>query len=151
MALLGMPRGRGRGVTFVIGWIAAMAVISGVLLAFPTDNFATSGSTPSRAVSTLELLLRIELVVGAGVIHRRPPPLATGDREYKDPTPAWLVRLIGRHSSVAALAGSLILTYSVTVLAASKVLKAHVNTVDRTIAIAVFALTSIVTVAAPVT
>jgi Sap, sulfolipid-1-addressing protein len=151
IALLGMPKGRRRGVTFIIGWIAAIAVITGVLLAFPTNNFATSRSTPSRAVSTLELLLGIGLVVGAGVIHRRPPPLATGDREYKDPTPAWLVRLIGRHWSVAALAGSLMLTYSVTIIAASEVLKAHVNTVDRTVAMAVFALTSIVTVAAPVT
>jgi hypothetical protein len=151
IALLGMPRGRRRGVTFIVGWIAAIAVITGVLLAFPTKNFSTSRSTPSRAVSTLELLIGVGLVVGAGVIHRRPQPLATGDREYKDPTPEWLVRLIGRHWSVAALAGSLMLTYSVTIIAASEVLKAHVDTVDRTIAMAVFALTSIVTVAAPVT
>ena len=84
------------------------------------------------------------------MIQRRPPALATGDREYKDPTPEWLVRLIGRHWSVAALAGSLMLTYSVTIIAASEVVKAHVSSVDRTIAMAVFAVTSIVTVAAPV-
>ena len=149
IALLGMPKGRRRGVTFIVGWIAAIAVITAVVLAFPTKNFATSRSTPSRAVSSLELLLGIGLVVGAGVIQRRPPALATGDREYKDPTPEWLVRLIGRHWSVAALAGSLMLTYSVTIIAASEVVKAHVSSVDRTIAMAVFAVTSIVTVAAP--
>ena len=150
IALLGMPKGRRRGVTFIVGWIAAIAVITAVVLAFPTKNFATSRSTPSRAVSSLELLLGIGLVVGAGVIQRRPPALATGDREYKDPTPEWLVRLIGRHWSVAALAGSLMLTYSVTIIAASEVVKAHVSSVDRAVAMAVFAVTSIVTVATPV-
>jgi hypothetical protein len=60
------------------------------------------------------------------------------------------VRLVGRHWAVAFLAGAVMLTYSLTVVAFLEILKANVDLVDRALAMTVFALTSIVTITAPI-
>ena len=63
--------------------------------------------------------------------------------------PAWLVRVVGRHWAVALAAGGVMLTYSLTIVAMLEILKANDDPLDRSFAVAVFALASIVTIAAP--
>ncbi len=150
IALISMPAGIRRAIAFLIGWIAAIALITAVVLAFPSGDFSSSRSNPSRAASALELLIGVALVVAAVVILRRPKPAPADPEEVKDPTPEWLVRIVGRHWAIAALAGGLMLTYSITIIAATEVVKAHVGNFDRVVAMAIFAAASILTVAAPV-
>jgi hypothetical protein len=115
------------------------------VVVFPATDFHSSQTTPSRAASIGELVVGALLVAGAVVVQRRP---VTG--EAKDPVPEWLVRLVGRHWAVALVAGGVMLTYSVTLVAVLEILKANVGRLDRIVAIAVFALTSIVTITAPI-
>ena len=143
--LLGMPRGTRRAVIFVIGWLAAIVLIGVLVVGFPTFNFRSSHTTPSRAASIGELLVGAALIGAAIALHRRP----VGDTP-KDPVPGWLVRLVGRHWAVALAAGVVMLTYSLTVVAVLEILKANVDALDRAIAVAVFGLTSIVTISAPI-
>jgi hypothetical protein len=143
--LLGMPSGVRRSVAFVSGWVATIVLIGVLVVVFPSFNFHSSQTTPSRAASIAELLVGGVLVAGAAVLHRRP-----ATEEPKNPVPAWLVRLVGRHWAVALVAGGVMLTYSVTIVAVLEILKADVDALDRAVAMAVFALTSIVTITAPI-
>lgn len=143
--LLGMPSGVRRAVTFVIGWLATIVIIGVLVVVLPTFDFRTSQTTPSRAASLGELLIGAALIGGAVVLHRRP-----SSGEPKDPVPDWLVRLVGRHWAVALVAGGVMLTYSLTIVAVLEIFKANVDALDRAIAVAVFAVTSIVTITAPI-
>lgn len=143
--ILAMPSGLRRAVAFVGGWVATIALIGVLVVVFPSFNFHSSRTTPSRAASTAELLLGAGLVLAAILLHRRP-----ATEQPKDPVPEWLVRLVGRHWAVALVAGGVMLTYSVTIVAVLEILKANVDALDRAVAMAVFALTSIVTITAPI-
>ena len=145
LLLLDMRSGIQRGVAFVVGWVAAIAAFAVVLALFPSVDFQRSQTTPSRAASIAELLIGLGLIVGAVVVYRRPE-----HETPKDPVPEWLTRLVGRHWAIALAAGALMLTYSITIVAALEVLKAHVGVIDRITALVVFAATSILTIAAPV-
>jgi hypothetical protein len=68
----------------------------------------------------------------------------------KDPVPQWLTNLVGRHWAVALAAGGVMLTYSITLVAALEILKANVGDLDRVVALIVFAAASIVTITAPI-
>jgi hypothetical protein len=144
--LLGMPSGVRRSIAFVGGWILTIVLIGAIVVVFPSVDFHSSRTTPSRAASIGEMLVGALLVVGAVVLHRRP-----ATEEPKDPVPEWLVRVVGRHWAVALVAGGVMLTYSVTLVAMLEILKADVSALDRVVAVAVFALTSIVTITAPIT
>jgi len=146
LVLLSMPSGLRRSYAFVGGWVATIGVIGLFVAFFPTFDFSSSRSTPSRAASIAELALGCFLIAAAVVLQRR--PRSSGAR--KDPVPDWLVRLVGRHWAVALAAGGVMLTYSLTIVAMLEILKANVTTSERLIAVAVFALTSIVTIGAPV-
>jgi hypothetical protein len=146
LVLLGMPSGLRRSYAFLGGWLATIGLIGVVVVAFPSANFGSSKSTPSRAASIAEILLGLLLVAGSVVLHRRP----VVERAPRDPMPAWLTRLVGRHWSIALAAGGLMLTYSLTIVAMLEILKANVDTLDRAAAVVTFALTSILTVGAPV-
>jgi hypothetical protein len=143
--LLGMPSGLWRSVAFVAGWLATIALIGLLVVVFPALDFHSQRSAPSRAASIIELLVGGLLVFGAVLLRRRPV-----SAEPKAAMPEWLVRLVGRHWAVAFLAGAVMLTYSLTVVAFLEILKANVDLVDRALAMAVFALTSIVTITAPI-
>ncbi len=143
--LLGMPAGVRRAAAFVGGWILTIVLIGVLVVVLPTFDFHSSQTTPSRAASLAELVVGGLMVAAAVVLHRRPPAL-----EPKDPVPEWLVRLVGRHWAVALVAGGVMLTYSITIVAVLEILKANVGALDRAIAVAVFALTSIVTITAPI-
>ena len=146
LVLLGMPSGLRRSYAFVAGWVAMIAVLGLIIVIFPALDFHTSRTAPSRAASIAELLVGGFLIGGSVVLHRKP----VTEKSHSDPLPAWLVRLVGRHWAVALAAGGVMLTYSLTIVAMLEILKANVDTLDRVIAVAVFALTSILTITVPI-
>ena len=146
IVLLGMPSGRRRALAFVCGWLIALAVI-GVLMVFVLhgQNFGARSSSPSRAASALEVLLGSLLLTWGVVAYRRREPSAGSQS-----TPKWLGRIEGTHWLLAVLVGALMLSYGLSLAAASEILKANVSPLDAGVAVAVFAASSIVTVAAPI-
>ena len=146
IVLLSMPSGRRRALAFLFGWLIAIAVI-GALMVFVLhgQDFASKSSTPSRAASALEVLLGSLLLIWAVVAYRRREPSQGGQS-----TPKWLDRIEQTHWLLAVAVGAIMLSYGLSLAAASEILKANVSRVDAGVAIAVFALTSILTVAAPI-
>jgi hypothetical protein len=145
LVILEARSGVQRGVAFVIGWLATIALFGVVLVLFPALDFQRSQTSPSRAASIAELVIGAVLVVGAVVVYRRPVA-----ETPKDPVPEWLTRLVGRHWAVALAAGGFMLTYSVTIVATLEILKAHVGTIDQIVALVIYGVTSIVTISAPI-
>jgi hypothetical protein len=143
--LLGMPAGVRRAVAFVTGWVLTIVLIGVLVVVFPAFDFHSSRTTPSRTASLVELLVGALMVAAAVLLHGRP-----ASAEPNDPVPEWLTRLVGRHWAVAVVAGGVMLTYSITIVAVLEILKANVGAVDRAIAVTLFALTSIVTITAPI-
>ena len=146
IVLLSMPSGRRRALAFLCGWLIAIAVI-GALMVFVLhgQDFASSSSSPSRAASALEVLLGSLLLIWAVVAYRRREPSKGGQS-----TPKWLDRIEQTHWLLAVAVGAIMLSYGLSLAAASEILKANVSRADAGVAIAVFALTSILTVAAPI-
>ncbi len=146
IVLLSMPAGRLRALAFLCGWLIALALI-GTIMVFVLNgqDFGSRSSTPSRAASALEVLLGSLLLIWAVVAYRRREPSSGGHS-----TPKWLNRIEGTHWLLAVAVGALMLSYGLTLAAASEILKADVSRLDAAVAIVIFALTSIVTVAAPV-
>jgi Sap, sulfolipid-1-addressing protein len=146
LVLLAMPSGLRRAYAFLGGWLAAIALIGLAIVLFPALNFRSSHTTPSRTASIVELVIGGLLVAGAVALHRKP----VVKEAHRDPIPAWLTRLVGRHWAIALAAGGVMLTYSLTVVAMLEILKANVSPLHRSLAVAVFALTSILTIGAPI-
>jgi hypothetical protein len=109
------------------------------------QDFASRSSTPSRAASALEVLLGSLLLIWAVVAYRRREPSKGGQS-----TPKWLDRIERTHWLIAVAVGAIMLSYGLSLAAASEILKANVSRLDAGVAVAVFALTSILTVAAPI-
>jgi Sap, sulfolipid-1-addressing protein len=146
IVLLSLPAGRRRGLAFLVGWLIALAVIAALMLfVLHGQDFGSRSSTPSRAASALEVLLGSLLLIWAVVAYRRREPSSGGAS-----MPSWLGRIEGTHWLLALAVGALMLSYGLSLAAASEILKANVSRLDATVAITVFALTSMVTVAAPI-
>jgi hypothetical protein len=146
IVLLSMPAGRRRAIAFVCGWLIAIAGIGALtVFVFHGQDFSSKHSNPSRAASALEVLLGCLLLVGSTMAYRRRQPSKGGLA-----TPKWLDRVQGTHWLLAVAVGALMLSYALSLAAASEVLKANVSTFDSAVAIFVFALTSMVTVVAPI-
>src|SRR6266487_6053287 len=146
IVLLSMPSGRRRALAFLCGWLIAIAVI-GALMVFVLhgQDFSSRSSTPSRAASALEVLLGSLLLVWAVVAFRRREPSKGGQS-----TPKWLGRVERTHWLLALAVGAIMLSYGLSLAAASEILKANVSRLDAAGAILLFSLASIVTVAAPI-
>jgi hypothetical protein len=146
IVLLSMPSGRRRALAFVAGWLMAIAII-GVLtvVVLQAQDFGSGRSTPSRTASVVEVVLGCLLLVGSVVAFRRRKPSTGGTGE-----PKWLSRVEGTHWFLAVAVGAFMVSYALSLAAASEILKANVSRLDASIAFVVFALTSIVTVAAPI-
>jgi hypothetical protein len=148
IVMLSMPAGRRRALAFVCGWVVAIAGIGVLaLLVFHGQDFSTKHSTPSRAASAVEVLLGCLLLIAAVVAYRRRRPSveAAGVSE-----PRWLERVERTHWFMAVPVGAIMLSYALSLVAASEILKADVSRLDGSAAFAVFALTSVVTIAAPI-
>ena len=146
IVLLSLPAGRRRGIAFLVGWLIALAVIATLIVfVLHGQDFGSRSSSPSRAASALEVLLGSLLLIWAVVAYRRREPASGGAS-----TPKWLDPIAGTHWLLAVAVGALMLSYGITFAAASEILKANVSRLDGGVAIAVFALTSMITVAAPI-
>ena len=146
IVLLSMPSGRRRALAFVIGWLIAIAAIGAIaIFVLHGQNFGSRHSTPSQAASALEILLGSLLLLWAVVAYRRRKPSKESVAE-----PKWLSRVEGTHWLLAVAVGAIMLSYALSLAAASEILKANVSSLDAGAAIVVFSLTSIVTVAAPI-
>jgi threonine/homoserine/homoserine lactone efflux protein len=146
--LLTMPAGRRRAIAFIVGWLVAIAVI-GVLTVFVLhgQDFSSRKTTPSKAASAVEILVGcIILFVSARAFRRRSRAANARSAE----APKWLGRLDQTNWLLAVLLGAFMLTYSLTVAAASEILKANVSRADAAFAFGVYALASISTIVAPI-
>jgi uncharacterized membrane protein len=141
-----MPAGRKRAVAFVVGWVLAIVIIGAVaVFVLHGQDFSSHKTTPSRTASALEIVLGcVVVIVSARAIRRR------SRRPASLETPKWVARLDRTTWWLAVLAGSFMLTYSLTLAAAIEVLKANVSTADAVVAFIVFALASITTISAPI-
>jgi hypothetical protein len=146
IVLLSMSSGVLRAVAFICGWVLAIGVLA-LLMVFVLhgQDFSSRHSTPSRAASSIEVVLGCLLLVVSARTYRRP-------REQKGPQspPKWLDRIDHTHWLVGVAVGAVMLSYALTLAAAAEILKADVSDLDVAIASLVFAVTSIVTIAAPV-
>ena len=146
IVLLSMPSGRRRALAFVFGWLIAIAAIGAIaIFVLHGQDFSSKRSTPSRAASALEILLGSLLLLWAVVAYRRRKPSKEGVSE-----PKWLSRVEGTHWLLAVAVGAIMLSYALSLAAASEILKANVSGLDAAAAIVVFSLASIVTIAAPI-
>jgi hypothetical protein len=146
IVLLSMPSGRRRALAFVCGWLIAIAAIGAIaIFVLHGQDFRSKQSTPSRAASALEILLGSLLLLWAVVAYRRRKPSKESVSE-----PKWLGRVEGTHWLLAVAVGAIMLSYALSLAAASEILKANVSGLDAAAAIVVFSLTSIVTIAAPI-
>jgi hypothetical protein len=146
IVLLSMSSGVRRAVAFICGWVLAIGVLA-LLMVFVLhgQDFSSRHSAPSRAASSVEVVLGCLLIVVSARAYRRP-------HEQKGPQspPKWLDRIDRTHWLVGVAVGAVMLSYALTLAAAAEILKANVSNLDVAIASLVFAVTSIVTIAAPV-
>jgi len=146
IVLLSMSSGLRRAVAFVCGWLLAIAVL-GLLMVFVLhgQDFSSKHTTPSRTASAVEIVLGALLLVSSLRLYRRP-------RTKKGPEspPKWLDQIERTHWSLCVAAGAVMLSYALSLAAGAEILKANVTTLEAAVAATVFAVTSIVTIAAPV-
>jgi hypothetical protein len=146
IVLLSMPSGLRRAIAFLCGWLLAIAVIGAIMVfALHGQDFGSRNTNPSRAASALEVLLGVVLLLWALAAYRRREPWS---REQS--TPKWLARIQNTHWLIGTAVGALMLSYGLSLAAASEILKANVSRVDAGVALGVFAIASILTVAAPI-
>jgi threonine/homoserine/homoserine lactone efflux protein len=145
IALLSMSSGRQRAIAFIAGWVLAIGLIA-VLTVYVLQgqDFHSTRTTPSRAASAVEIVLGCLLVVVAIRAYRRPRSEPKGQSE-----PKWLQRVDRSHPLLEVVVGIVMLSYALTLTAAAETLKANVSVPDAALAGLVFAVTSIVTIAAP--
>src|SRR6266571_3392512 len=99
-------------------------------------------------VSVVAVFVLLSMPAGrrrAVAAYRRRKPSKEGASE-----PKWLSRVEGTHWLLAVAVGAIMLSYALSLAAATEILKANVSSLDAAAAIIVFSLTSIVTVAAPI-
>jgi hypothetical protein len=146
IVLLSMPSGRRRGIAFLVGWLLAIAVIGAIMVfVLHGQDFSSRSSTPSRAASALEIVLGSLLLAWAVVSYRRRDP-SSGEGS----TPKWLLRIQDTHWLIGIAVGALMLSYGLSLAAASEILKANVSRLDAGVALAVFTVASMLTVAVPI-
>ena len=145
IALLSLSNGVRRVVAFIAGWLLAIAIIS-LLTAFVLhgQDFHSRSTTPSRAASVVEIVLGCLLLVVVVLMHRRP------QHEPKSQSqPKWLAGIERSHWLLEVVVGVVMLSYALTLAAAAETLKANVSSLDAAVVGIVFAVTSIITIAAP--
>jgi hypothetical protein len=146
IALLTMSNGVRRAIAFICGWILAIGVLA-VLMIFVLhgQDFGSRHTTPSRTASAIEVVLGLLILIGSFRAYRRPT-----QRTKSQSPPKWLDRIDRTNWALGILIGAFMLSFALTVGAMAEILKAHVGVLDAAVACLVFALTSIVTISAPV-
>ena len=146
IVLLSMSSGLRRALAFICGWLLAIAVLA-LLMVFVLhgQDFSSKHTTPSRTASAVEIVLGALLLVGSLRLYRRPR-----SQNGPESPPKWLDQIEHTHWSLCVVAGAVMLSYALSLAAGAEILKANVGTVESSVAATVFAVTSIVTIAAPV-
>ena len=148
--MLGTPRARANGPAFVVGWVVAILVVGGIVLAAAGGAGAHESGGPASWSSVLQLVLGV-LLVGVALRRWRGRPR---DGE-EGATPAWM-RTVDRFTAVrsAALAAALVAVNPKNLLlvvgAAAAIAQTGAGTGPEVAALAVFAVVASVGVAAPV-
>jgi hypothetical protein len=147
--LLVSPGGRQKAALFAVGWVLALAVVGGVVVALEGALGIGDSEGPTRIVAGIALVLGIVLLVlGAMRWRGRPAP---GDDE---PTPAWMAkfdsatprRALGLGAVLAAAKPkNLVLTLA----AATAIAEPTVSTVGSVVALVAFLVVASASVAAP--
>ena len=146
IVLLSMSSPLKRAIAFICGWILAIGILA-LLMIFVLhgQDFSSKSTTPSRTASIVEIVLGVLITVVSVRLYRR-PKAARGPES----PPQWLDRIEGVHWSLCVVAGAVMLSYALSLAAIAEILKANVSAAAATIAAVVFAVTSIVTIGAPV-
>ena len=146
IALLTMSNGVRRAIAFIGGWILAIGVLA-VLMIFVVhgQDFSSRQTTPSRTASAIEVVLGSLLLIVSFRGYRRP----TQQTKSQSP-PKWLDRIDRMNWALGIVIGAFMLSFALTVAAMAEILKANVGALDAAVASLVFAVTSIVTISAPV-
>ena len=146
IVLLTMSKGVRRALAFICGWILAIGVLAVLMIfVFHGQDFGSRHTTPSRTVSAIEVLLGALLLVVSVRGYRRPR-----QQTKSQSPPKWLGSIDRTNWALAIVVGAVMLSYTLTLAAGAEILKAKVGAVDAALVSLVFALTSIVTIAAPV-
>jgi hypothetical protein len=146
IALLSMSSGVRRALAFLGGWILAIGLLALVLLfVLHGQDFSTKHTTPSRIASAVEVLLGVILFGVSAWAYRRP-----GRQSKSTSKPAWLERVDRSGWQLEIVVGAIMLSYALTLAAGAEILKANVGGLEAATAELVFAVASIVTIAAPV-
>jgi hypothetical protein len=146
IALLTMSNGVRRAIAFICGWIAGIGVLASLMIfVFHGQDFSSRHTTPSRAASAIEVLLGSLLLIASFRAYRKP----TQQAKSQSP-PKWLDRIDRTNWAIGIVIGAFMLSYALTLGAMAEILKANVGALDAAVAFLVFALTSIVTITAPV-
>ena len=146
IALLSMSSGRRRALAFVGGWVLAIGVLALLTVSvLHGQDFHSRHTTPSRAVSSVEVLLGCLLLIVAARAYRRPR-----ERPKNLSQPKWLARIDRSHWLLEIVVGAVMLSYALTLTAAAEALKASPGALDASVAGLIFAAASIITIVAPV-
>ncbi len=146
IVMLGLPSGKRRAFAFVAGWVIGIVALGILTLTVLNgQDFSSKQTTPSRAVSALEVAVGLLLVAWGAIKSRK-----RETRVQAASPPAWLDRLGRTNWLIGVVVGAVMLTYSITIVAAGEILKANVNTTDEATALLIFALASLTTILAPI-
>ena len=148
--MLFSTRAKVNGPVFLLGWIAALAVVSGVVYTGSDAGGASSQSGAVDAISWGKIVLgALLLLLAARNWRNRPAPGA------EPAMPAWMSS-IDALSPIKALALGLLLAgvnpknLILTIGAATAVAQAGVSTTDAVVSLVVFVLIASTTIAGPV-
>jgi hypothetical protein len=146
IVLLSTSAGLKRAIAFICGWLLAFVVLA-LLMIFVLhgQDFSSKHTNPSKTASIVEIVLGALLLIGSARVYRRPK----SDMGLASP-PKWLDRIERTHWSLCVLAGAVMLSYALSLAALAEILKANVSAAEAAVAATVFAVTSIVTIGAPV-
>jgi hypothetical protein len=147
--LLVSPGGRTKASLFVAGWVLALAVVGGVVVALEGALGAGDDAGPARVVAAITLVLGVVLLA-FGVLRWRGRP-APGDDE---PTPAWMAA-VDAATPVRALGLGVLLAAAkpknlvLTLAAATAIAEPALSTAGSAVALAAYLVVASASVATP--
>lgn len=147
--LLVSPGGRARAALFVVGWVVALAVVGGVVVALEGALGIGDSEDPTRIVAAIALVLGIVLLVFGALRWRGRP--APGDDE---PTPAWMAKFDSVTAGRALGFGALLAVakpknLALTLAAATAIADPAVSTAGSVVALFAYLVVASASVATP--
>lgn len=148
--MLFSKRAKSNSLTFLVGWVLGLSVVSGVVISIASTQNISSGGAPSTAASIVRLLLGVLLLFLAAKQWRsRPKP---GEQATM---PKWM-KTIDAFTPGKTLGLALLLSalnpknVPLTLAAALDIAQANLSSFESIVMLAIFILIGSITVAAPV-